>query len=57
MEGIGSPMIIPSSINSLAHYMIVEMGFTPTISANQTICQGNNATLVASGAGSNGSYI
>ena len=32
--------------------MIVEMGFTPTISANQTICQGNNATLVASGAGS-----
>ena len=46
-----------SSISSLAHYMIVEMGFTPSISANQTICQGNNTTLVASGAGSNGSYI
>ena len=46
-----------SSISSLAHYMIVEMGFTPSISANQTICQGDNTTLVASGAGSNGSYI
>ena len=46
-----------TSINSLAHYMIVEMGFTPTISGNQTICQGSNATLVASGAGSNGNYI
>ena len=46
-----------ASINSLAHYIIVEMGFTPTISGNQTICQGSNATLVASGAGSNGNYI
>ena len=32
------------------------MTFIPTISQNQTICQGDNATLIASGAGSSGTY-
>lgn len=41
---------------TLAHYIIAEMSFTPTISSDQTICQGDNATINASGAGSGGTY-
>ncbi len=41
---------------TLAHYIIAELTFIPTISQNQTICQGDNATLIASGAGSAGTY-
>ena len=41
---------------NLAHYIIAELTFIPTISPNQSICQGDNATLIASGAGSSGTY-
>ena len=40
----------------LAHSITAELGFTTSVSSNTTICPGDNTTLTASGAGTNGTY-
>ncbi len=40
----------------LAHSITAELGFMTSVSPDVTICSGDNTTLLASGAGNNGTY-